>query len=72
MAARTAVLANYMGCEMSVDDILKDFRTFWFDTALAACGPALQQLESFLKGGKGSSEEGVGKLLFGSDFPGEI
>lgn len=60
MAARTAVLSSYMGCTLSPDEILEDFKSFYFDTALSAYGPTLATMEAFAK---------PGHILFGTDFP---
>ncbi|RXW24705.1 hypothetical protein EST38_g1132 [Candolleomyces aberdarensis] len=62
MAARTAVLSNYMGCTLSPEEILDDFKSFYFETALSAYGPALKAMEEFAT---------PGHLLWGSDFPGQ-
>jgi hypothetical protein len=29
------VLSNYLGCELSPEEIIADFRTFYFETALS-------------------------------------
>lgn len=60
MAARTAALAHYMGCSLTPEEILEDFKSFYFETALSAYGPALRAVEEFA---------GHGRMVFGSDFP---
>jgi hypothetical protein len=60
LAPRVAGLARYMGASLSEDEILIEFRRFWWDTALS--------------GGPGT-EAGAGfgdRILWGSDFPGEL
>lgn len=61
MAARTAALAHYMGCSLTPEEILEDFKSFYFETALSAYGPALRAVEEFA---------GHGRMVCGSDFPG--
>lgn len=63
MAARTAALSNYMGCTLSPEEILDDFKSFYFETALSAYGPALTAIDEFAQ---------PGHLLYGSDFPGQL
>lgn len=60
LAARVAVLSNYLGCELSPEEIIADFRTFYFETALSGFDTNLTALENFV-----SSEQ----ILFGTDFP---
>ena len=50
-----------MGCQLSPEECIEDFSTFFFDTALAAH-------ESTLGVGMLRPE----RLLFGTDFPGEF
>jgi 6-methylsalicylate decarboxylase len=61
LAPRVAVLSNHMGCVLTPEDILKDFKTFYFETALSAHKTTLDMMERFV---------GPQRLLFGSDFPG--
>lgn len=61
LAPRVAVLSNYMGSELTPEDILNDFKTFYYDTALSSHESTLTAMESFV-----SSD----KLVFGTDFPG--
>ncbi|EAU84851.1 amidohydrolase 2 [Coprinopsis cinerea okayama7 len=60
LAARVAVLSNYMGCPLTPEEILEDFRSFYFDTALSSYGPNLQAMEAFAL---------PDRLLFGTDLP---
>lgn len=67
LAPRVAGLARYMGAPLSEDDILREFRRFWWDTALSGGGPQV----SLTAGG--AEAWGVGdRILWGSDFPGEL
>jgi len=52
-----------MGCTLSPDEILEDFKSFYYETALSAYEPNLLAMQKFVK---------HDHLLFGSDFPGEI
>jgi predicted TIM-barrel fold metal-dependent hydrolase len=54
-----AVLSNYLGCELSPEEIIADFRTFYFETALSGFETNLTALENF------ASPE---QILFGTDF----
>ncbi|KAK2466271.1 hypothetical protein APHAL10511_001913 [Amanita phalloides] len=60
LAPRVAVLARHMGCELLTDQILNDFRTFYYETALSAHEPILLALEAFVC---------PERILFGTDFP---
>jgi predicted TIM-barrel fold metal-dependent hydrolase len=60
LAARVAVLSHYMGCELSPEEIIADFRTFYFETALSGFETNLVALESFVP---------PERILFGTDFP---
>jgi len=51
-----------MGCELSPDEIIQDFKTFYFDTALSAHESTLGMMKTFVS---------RDRLLFGTDFPGE-
>jgi 6-methylsalicylate decarboxylase len=63
LAARVAVLSRHMGCVLSPEEILADFKTFYFEVALSGYEANLATLETFV---------GTNKLLFGTDFPGEF
>jgi 6-methylsalicylate decarboxylase len=60
LAARVAVLSPYMGCELSPEEIITDFRTFYFETALSGFETNLVALENFVP---------PERILFGTDFP---
>jgi predicted TIM-barrel fold metal-dependent hydrolase len=61
LAPRVAVLSNYMGSGLTPDDILNDFKTFYYDTALSSHETTLTVMQSFV---------GLDRLVFGTDFPG--
>jgi len=61
LAPRVAVLSNYMGSGLTPEDILDDFKTFYYDTALSSHESTLTAMQSFV---------GPEKLVFGTDFPG--
>ena len=61
LAPRVAVLSNYMGSELTPEDILDDFKTFYYDTALSSHESTLAAMRSFVS---------PDKLVFGTDFPG--
>ena len=57
LGPRVAGLGRYMGTSLSEDEILNEFRRYWWDTALS--------------GISATEEWGVGdRILWGSDFPG--
>jgi predicted TIM-barrel fold metal-dependent hydrolase len=60
LASRVAVLSNYLGCDLSPEEIIADFRTFYFETALSGFETNLIALENFVP---------TEKILFGTDFP---
>jgi predicted TIM-barrel fold metal-dependent hydrolase len=60
LAARVAVLSSYLGCELSPEEIIADFRTFYFETALSGFETNLIALENFVP---------PEQILFGTDFP---
>ncbi|KAJ7781161.1 hypothetical protein B0H16DRAFT_1817710 [Mycena metata] len=60
LAARVAVLSGHMGCTLSPDEIIEDFKSFYYDTALSAHETTLSAMETFV------SPE---RILFGTDFP---
>ncbi|KAJ7094689.1 hypothetical protein B0H15DRAFT_135152 [Mycena belliarum] len=62
LAARVAVLSGHMGSALSPDEIIEDFKTFYYETALSAHSSTLTAMEAFV------SPE---RILFGTDFPGE-
>lgn len=61
LAPRVAVLSGHMGCALSPDEILADFRTFYYDTALSSHETTLAAMRAFVDDSH---------LLFGTDFPG--
>ena len=61
LAPRVAVLSHYMGCQLSPEEILEDFRSFYYDTALSAEKTTLTAMETFVP---------PDRILFGTDFPG--
>lgn len=62
LAPRVAMLSSYMGCVLSPEEILADFKTFYYETALSAHRTTLAALTAFIS---------PDHLLFGTDFPGE-
>ncbi|KAL0949482.1 hypothetical protein HGRIS_009535 [Hohenbuehelia grisea] len=60
LAPRVAALSRHMGCSLTPDEILADFKTFYFDTALSAYDANLAAMRVFV---------GPGRMLFGTDFP---
>lgn len=62
LAARVAGLSPYMGCPLSAEQILEDFRSFYFETALSSYAPTLTAMREFAE---------PDHILFGTDFPGE-
>jgi len=60
LAPRIAILSGYMGCSLSPEEILEDFQSFYYDTALSAHHTTLTAMEGFVK---------PDHLLFGTDFP---
>jgi len=60
LAPRVAVLSNYMGSGLTPDDILSDFKTFYYDTALSSHESTLTAMQSFV---------GPNRVVFGTDFP---
>lgn len=51
-----------MGCKLTPEEILEDFKSFYYDTALSAWGPNLAAMDKFVL---------PTQILFGTDFPGE-
>ncbi|WP_319449789.1 MULTISPECIES: amidohydrolase family protein [unclassified Mycobacterium] len=61
LAARVAALcAFHLDCELSPDEIINDFRTFYYETALSGFETNLVALENFVE---------PDHILFGTDFP---
>lgn len=61
LAPRVAVLSNYMGSGLAPEEILNDFKTFYYDTSLSTHESTLTAMESFVS---------PDRLVFGTDFPG--
>jgi predicted TIM-barrel fold metal-dependent hydrolase len=60
LASRVAGLAHYQGGELSLEEMLEDFRGFYYETALSGFETNLVALENFVE---------PDHILFGSDFP---
>ncbi|EEB93880.1 hypothetical protein MPER_07409, partial [Moniliophthora perniciosa FA553] len=60
LCARIAVLSRHMGCPFEPDEIIEDFKTFYYETALGAHKTTLTGMKSFIS---------PDRLLFGTDFP---
>ena len=73
LAPRVAGLARYMGATLSEDEILIEFRRFWWDTALSGGGGGLLTAATATTASScGTETWSFGdRILWGSDFPGE-
>ncbi|KAI0081736.1 amidohydrolase 2 [Panus rudis PR-1116 ss-1] len=60
LAPRVAVLSNHMGCGLSPEEIMEDFKTFYYDTALSSHESNLEMMLRFV---------GKERILFGTDYP---
>ncbi|UZJ53621.1 hypothetical protein CBS101457_002941 [Exobasidium rhododendri] len=65
LACRAAVLGNYIGNtvvgnSLSIDEMLEDFKSFYYETALSGYKTNLVALQSFVE---------KDHILFGTDFP---
>jgi predicted TIM-barrel fold metal-dependent hydrolase len=60
LASRVAVLSHHQGCELTPEEIIDDFRSFYYETALAGFKTNLVALESLVP---------PDRILFGTDFP---
>ncbi|KIJ20234.1 aminocarboxymuconate-semialdehyde decarboxylase [Paxillus involutus ATCC 200175] len=60
LAPRVAVLSHHMGCPLSPEEILQDFQSFYYETALSSHPITLAALEAFVP---------ADHILFGSDYP---
>lgn len=60
LAPRVAALSHYMGCPLTPDEIIGDFKSFYFETALSAHETTLAAMATFVPSDR---------LLFGTDFP---
>ncbi|KAF8551459.1 hypothetical protein OG21DRAFT_279761 [Imleria badia] len=63
LAPRVAALSHYMGCPLAPDEILQDFKTFYYETALSSHPTTLAALDAFVP---------IDRVLFGSDYPGRL
>ena len=62
LAPRVAVLSNHMGCMLTPEEIMEDFKSFYYESALSAHEASLAMLDAFVKSDH---------ILFGTDFPGK-
>jgi predicted TIM-barrel fold metal-dependent hydrolase len=60
LASRVAVLSHHQGCQLTPEEIIDDFRGFYYETALAGFETTLVALESLV---------GPDRILFGTDLP---
>ncbi|THH32880.1 hypothetical protein EUX98_g1286 [Antrodiella citrinella] len=60
LAPRVAMLSNYMGCTLSPEQIIEDFKSFYYETALSAHEVTLSAMKSLV---------GPERMLYGTDFP---
>ena len=61
LAPRVAALSNYMGSPLSPNEMMHDFKTFYYETALSAHPTTLAAMDTFVP---------IDRILFGSDYPG--
>ncbi|KAI0375602.1 amidohydrolase 2 [Pilatotrama ljubarskyi] len=59
LAPRVAVLSSYLGCTLTPEEIIEDFKTFYFDTALAVDEATLTAMQTFVS---------PDCILFGTDY----
>lgn len=52
-----------MGCLLTPDEILQDFKTFYYETALSSHPTTLAAIDAFVP---------IDRILFGSDYPGIV
>jgi 6-methylsalicylate decarboxylase len=62
VAPRVAVLSNHMGCTLSPEEIISDFKDFYYECALSANEASLTAVDTFVESDH---------ILFGTDFPGK-
>ncbi|KAH7887679.1 hypothetical protein F5I97DRAFT_1935762 [Phlebopus sp. FC_14] len=60
LAPRVAVLSHHMGCPLTPEEILHDFKSFYYETALSSYPSTLAAMEAFVP---------IEHILFGSDYP---
>jgi hypothetical protein len=51
-----------MGCSLTREEIIADFKTFYYDTALSTHNHTLIAMKAFV---------GTERIVYGTDFPGE-
>ncbi|KAF9567349.1 amidohydrolase 2 [Agrocybe pediades] len=60
LAPRVAILSRHMGCPLTPEEIIEDFKTFYYETALSAYESTLAAIDVFVPSDH---------ILFGTDFP---
>ncbi|KAG1755621.1 hypothetical protein EDB19DRAFT_418964 [Suillus lakei] len=60
LAPRVAALSHYMGCPLTPGEIIEDFKSFYYETALSAHETTLTAMATLVP---------TDRLLFGTDFP---
>lgn len=60
LAPRVAGLSHHMGCSLTPEEIIADFKTFYYDTALSTYDHTLIAMKAFV---------GAERIVYGSDFP---
>jgi predicted TIM-barrel fold metal-dependent hydrolase len=60
LASRAAVLGHWQGSELSPEEMIEDFRSFFYETALSGFETNLVALENFVE---------PDHIMFGTDFP---
>jgi predicted TIM-barrel fold metal-dependent hydrolase len=60
LASRAAVLAHHQGSELSPEEMIEDFRSFYYETALSGFETNLVALENLVE---------PDHIMFGTDFP---
>ncbi|KAI0940006.1 hypothetical protein AcV5_001228 [Taiwanofungus camphoratus] len=60
LAPRVAVLSRHMGCTLTPEAMLEDFKSFYYETALSAQETTLTAMQAFV---------GPKRILFGTDLP---
>lgn len=60
LASRVAVLSRHMGCPLTPEEILQDFKSFYYELALSGYETTLAAIQSFVP---------TDRILFGSDIP---
>jgi len=63
ISGRVAVLSSYMGCTLSIEEVLADFKTFYYETALSSYETNMCAMDNFVT---------RDRILFGTDLPGDI